>query len=359
MGHAAALKVEVRKQRRGDPWSLELTAPTIRLAVLWLTTRCNLRCGYCYMRGGEAAGEDMTADTLERVFKRFGTDDLEEVQLAGGEPSLVPERVEHAARLARSVGVERIGLQTNGVELDEPLLKIIRRYRIGIGISLDGPPRIHDALRGEAERTLQTLDRLECLRIPVGITAVVSRHNVATLPEFALLLGRYRCVRSLGLDVLRVAGRAKAGDLPTTDALREAYTGLVQALDWVNRHREDPIRLREETHRRPSFNGYCPAAGGHSVVVTPDASLYPCSSLVGDRAHFCGTLDQPDERRLTAGLTGYLEQCASCSIDGTCRGRCPARAALNPDAGRLDCLLRFASIGSTTPDAKEQGKTHV
>jgi len=70
----------------------------IRYLILPLTTRCNLACAYCYT-GGTTEPAEMTEGLLEAALKQVDTGRGRfHLQITGGEPTLVPERVEAAVR---------------------------------------------------------------------------------------------------------------------------------------------------------------------------------------------------------------------------------------------------------------------
>lgn len=321
-----------------------------KLLVVWVTTRCQLRCRYCYMQAGDVPEADLDVKTFATAAQNLGLGAGAEVQIAGGEPLLVPDVVEAVAEQARRLGVSRISMQTNGIainELGERFIALAKRYRIGVGVSLDAPPATNDRVRGRSGDVLRGLARLEAAGIPFGVTAVVSRETVATLPDLGLLLAGFSQARSLGLDILRPAGRATEEDLPSAPTLRQAFVTLSERLAWVNRQRAVPLRLRElaaaDCGGDPARAGYCPSEFGLGAALTADGSLYPCASLAGRPEYYCGTAATPDFARLRVGLPPDTSACGKCAASG-CRGRCPALALLSPRAGKLDCLMRLAVV---------------
>ena len=195
-------------------------ATGLRFLVVWATTRCQLRCRYCYMSAGDVPEIDLDPEVFVTAASNLGVNASTEIQIAGGEPLLVPDVVEAIVERARRLGVTRISVQTNGVAVDECCIALIQRYRLGIGVSLDGPPAVNERVRGRSADVLRGLARLEAAGIPFGVTAVVSRDNVDALPDLGLLLAGFSQARSLGLDILRPAGRAQETDLAAPAALR-------------------------------------------------------------------------------------------------------------------------------------------
>jgi uncharacterized protein len=319
----------------------------VELLVLWLTIRCQLRCRYCYLGSARqdetAAGADMTMETVERVLGLIEPSELQTLQLAGGEPTLNRDVLRQTVQLARRLGITRIALQSNGCDWDDALIAFCMKHQIGVGLSIDGLPDVHDRQRGRGAETWNLLRRCEEAGLSVGITVVPTNDSVGELPILGAALSGFSCVRSLGIDLPRLAGHAQASDLPEASALRAAVNDLRMLLTWSNLRRPNPLTLREAGAglagaRQP----YCPAEAGRALVVAPDGRLAPCGSLLVDPVFGCGHLDRSDCIDVSRQLP--RASCGDCGLRDRCRGRCPSRAILNPDEGRLDCVIRHAAM---------------
>ncbi|MFH0727795.1 MAG: radical SAM protein [Pseudomonadota bacterium] len=264
----------------------------IRYLILVLTTRCNLRCRYCYA-GDSDRNADMTPDVMERAFALAGESGRSfHLQLTGGEPTLVPERIEAAARLARNtVNCRSVGIQTNATRLTPELLTLLKHYDIQIGVSFDGPPAVHQQQRGMASETLKGLGLLESARVPFRVTTVVTRFNAMLLDHVVLALAGYSQARGIALDLVVNKGQAlSGGDIMPADRcmLEKGLPAMRTALDRVNARRAVPIQWREWDRLRPAagvtreMSAFCHAAHGQSVAVTPDGRLFPCGQTLED-----------------------------------------------------------------------------
>jgi uncharacterized protein len=135
----------------------------VRELVLKIHQRCNLACDYCYVytqadqswRDRPAAmSDEIWQAALGRLSRHVRRHKLNRVRIVlhGGEPLLFgADRLGRLARAARAVipgscAVE-IGLQTNGILLDPGMMAVLRRHRISVGLSVDGPPAVHDRHR--------------------------------------------------------------------------------------------------------------------------------------------------------------------------------------------------------------------
>lgn len=162
--------------------------------VLKIAERCNLKCPYCYFffAGDESYKSDpkvipmgVVEDTAR--FLHAGAVELGlgrvDISLHGGEPMMVGKKRFKAicdtlrAPFQSADGPRlRLNIQTNGVLIDEEWVDILKEYRIGVGVSLDGPKHIHDKVRID-HRNRGTYDQtargIALLQRRMGVAALV------------------------------------------------------------------------------------------------------------------------------------------------------------------------------------------
>jgi uncharacterized protein len=160
----------------------ETTPVPISEYVVKAASRCDLACDYCYVytmadQSWRTRPLFPSPETVEATASRIGehasTHGLDAVSIAvhGGEPLLAgAERITGLVTAVRracpdDVAVD-VRLQTNGVLLDEPMLRTLRAQGIRVGVSLDGGPTQHDRHRrrhdgrGSWEATAKALNLL-------------------------------------------------------------------------------------------------------------------------------------------------------------------------------------------------------
>ena len=321
--------------------------------ILVLTTRCNLRCSYCY-HGDPVARRDMESVTLGRAFAlaASGTGPLH-IQLTGGEPCFVPRLIEEAAERARRLSRPvTMGVQTNGTFLNRTVVDLFRRHRLQVGVSLDGSPQMQESLRGQAAETLRGLMLLEAEQIPFRVTTVVSDRNAGRLDRLAWLLAGFAQARGIGLDLLVMKGNAGTSDstpLPAeSDQLIRGVEALLKALIAINRQREIPLQLREWDLVRRMLamppqpdRSFCQAGLGTSLAVHPDGRLFPCGQTLGDERF---EVDIATGSGFPAFAKTHLatskRNCAGCPLELRCPNDCPSRLVYNdPQTHLLACDL--------------------
>ncbi|WP_310598616.1 radical SAM protein [Desulfobulbus sp.] len=329
-------------------------AHRIDYLILPLTTRCNLRCRYCY-HGTPATHRDMDRAAMDQAFAlaASGTGPLH-IQLTGGEPCLVPHLIEAAGERARRLSRPwTMAMQTNGTCLDRKIVDLIGRFHLQVGVSLDGSPWMQESLRGQATETLRGLMLLEAQKIPFRVTTVVCGRNADQLDRLAWLLAAFRQARGLGLDLLVMKGHAGAhAESPgfaESGALIRGVEALVRALTAINRQRETPLRLREwdlvrrmlALPGRQSARTFCRAGAGTSLAVHPDGRCFPCGQTLADeRFELPAAETAAVLPLLSPSLAALRHDCGACPLMERCPGDCPSRLLFNPAPARfLACDL--------------------
>jgi uncharacterized protein len=300
--------------------------------MLLLSGRCNQRCAYCFAVDGIPL-EDLSPEAAKHAMKRYLVPDRDAtVQFAGGEPFLAfPAMAELIDWGRMHYPLVRFAVQTNGTLGDEGQWDYLVQRRVGIGISLDGAPRVNERQRGDTARVLATLASLQTMGVGVNITAVVTGDSIGGLGELLLLCGSFPCIRTVNLDIVRpVKGRGVS--IPSEEQIDEMVDTMFRTLQYVNARRVPPLRIREieqvRSHRSSHTpQPFCHGAAGQALAVTPDEQLYPCAALVGDSRFRVGHIgEEVVERAGVLACAGvYPEQCVDCPVRFACRGGCPSR----------------------------------
>jgi uncharacterized protein len=183
------------------PAAADPARPVFNFVLVKLASRCNIACTYCYwFRDGDvykkpavltAEAEDAFCARLEEHIREFDLTDFL-IVFHGGEPLLFPKRrftalQEKLCEIEERTGclIER-GVCTNAILIDKEWTEIFKAYEVGVSISVDGPPDIHDANRidfhgkGTHAATLAGIDCVREAGIEIGLISVC---NPATDPE--------------------------------------------------------------------------------------------------------------------------------------------------------------------------------
>jgi uncharacterized protein len=135
--------------------------PSISSVVLKVASPCNLNCDYCYIYNHEDQAWKRRPKLLSsEVFDAFlaRVDEYARefghrmsIVFHGGEPTLIgwETLAGFVAKTRATLGERLAGLsmQTNGTLIDAAWADALKDMSIGVGVSIDGPPEVHDAAR--------------------------------------------------------------------------------------------------------------------------------------------------------------------------------------------------------------------
>ncbi len=243
--------------------------------LLEVTERCDLRCRFCFARGGESAREpglDELKDAIRDIARQCGGPLL---QLSGGEPTLrddLPELV----RFAKEAGCRYVQLNTNGLRLAREPDYVKRLADAGLDIvflQFDGTrDEIFEVLRGAPLLAEKTEAIRVCGAARIGVTlvpTVVRGVNDADLGRLVAFASEHApAVRGVHFQPVSYFGR-----YPGAPKAEDRYT-----LDRLMADLAEQAGIPLESFM-PSRCDH-PLCGFHaSFLIEPDGSLRPLSSI--------------------------------------------------------------------------------
>jgi uncharacterized protein len=318
---------------------------------------CNMACRYCYYldqspAGPGAAPPRMSGDLLETYMAQHIAacpDEIVRFSWHGGEPTILG--LDYFREI---VGLERRlcppgrrianGLQTNGTLLDDAWGRFLAAEGFAVGLSLDGPRRIHDRYRltraGKSafDETLRGYEVLRRHGVPTDILCVVGAHNVRQPAEV------YRFFKSLGasfvtfLPLVESRPDAPGGVSPETVPAAAWGDFLCAVFDeWVAGDiGRIKIQIVEEAartafgqeHSMCIFRPVC----GDIPILERNGDVYACDHFV-DPGHRLGNigetrlvdiLESPVLRAFGNAKSETLPRvCRTCEVLEMCNGECP------------------------------------
>lgn len=325
----------------------------IKLLVLRLTERCNLRCAYCYAARDNEPDFEMNEQTALRAVELCCPPGGSlRIQFTGGEPLLKLGLMEAVAAFGQATKRKLIlSVQTNGTLLTPDTCQRLKAIQCGVGVSLDGigeANRLRVFPDGTAsfDAVVQGVRNLGQAGMSCGMTAVVTRANathLGQLADLALYLGN---IAGVGLDLFRPLGRGAGQDLsPDPEELTWGIRALKKQA-WKLEGAKIPFKFREleRLRKRRALTGcsetYCYAQTNLSLAVDGRGDCWPCSSLAGWNGYLLGNIRNGlPESNCKANDLASPERCRQCDSFALCLGGCPAGRVGQEEINRLTCVM--------------------
>jgi uncharacterized protein len=329
---------------------------------------CNLECRYCYYLGKERLYPEsrsfrMPDDLLEAYIVQHieaAPDEIIRFSWHGGEPTVLG--LDFFRKITALQGKHRPsrrtianGLQTNGVLLDEEWGRFLAAEGFAVGLSLDGPPDMHDPYRvgkdgrPTHERAMRGYELLRKHGVPTDILCVVNAANVRFPTDV------YRFFKRIGAPYVSFLPMV----WPPTDIRPEAGPESVPADAWgdflcavfdewvsgdigrikVQIFEEAARTAFNQEHSLCIFRPVC----GDVPVVEHNGDFYSCDHFV-DAEHRIGNiletplsdlLESPAQRAFgQAKLKTLPRTCLKCEVRDMCNGECPKNRFLRTADGK-------------------------
>jgi uncharacterized protein len=270
----------------------------------------------------------------------------------GGEPLLAGADFYRKALPLLAEGLSHLktafALQSNLWVITPELAKILAKYNIPIGSSLDGPQEINDLQRGKGyyEKTMKGYEIAKANGLKVSFICTFTKHSVKLKEEI------FNFFMDNGFNLkLHPALPSLRSDEPEKWALDpEEYGKLLIYL--MDKYLENlgRIEIMNIDHLcKAYFTGrgtVCTFVDcmGSTFAVGPEGSIYPCYRFIGMPEYIMGNVrDHPskedlarsDAWKLMHQFKEYVDkECGQCSYIKFCRGGCPYNAIV-PTGGKI------------------------
>lgn len=149
-----------------------------------LGVACNISCHYCYQNPQRDAGNFGAKYSIE-AMKEAVEKEGGPFTLFGGEALLVP--IDDLEKLWKW-GLEKYGqngVQTNGVLITDAHIELFKKYKVHVGVSIDGPGELNDIrwagsldkTRASTEKTERAIEKLIASGILPSLIVTLHRNN--------------------------------------------------------------------------------------------------------------------------------------------------------------------------------------
>jgi len=261
---------------------------------LAVTYRCNLKCSMCNIWQKAEGRDEIQLNEIKEFFNRVNK--FSWVTITGGEPFLredLPLIAETVTYYCRNLSV--LHFATNGM-LEEKIIELIRKVHnlhkklhIAVTVSIDGPPQLHDKIRGvrgsweRAIRTFKALKKISRVQPRIGFT--FSHANLRSFAEMVRSIkNSYQNIKSddINVNVFHKSGFYYGNqDLPGLDkrVLSEEISSIlnteIEETSLANLLRRTYLKLYLKYLSAGKSPLRCKALSS-SFYLDPYGNIFPC-----------------------------------------------------------------------------------
>ena len=327
----------------------------IHTIILKAVSHCNLACRYCSAHAPGKQESTLDASFISNVFheliKTQSLSDKVTVLWHGGEPTLYPTNMarnvmEDLARQSRENGIEiQYTIQTNGYSICDEWHLLIQDFHITPGISLDGPPEIHNLIRRSKDgkdtydSILNTIERFKDSGIRPAVLSVIDKRHYQNVELYCDWLTEMKLPVRLNpyIDYQQNTPHWKEYyqflKAIFEEILAREYVCSIEPLDNLIK-----ALLLQCPPGECSYSGHC---GQHIICLSPGNLLAPCGRMADNAsAYSCFIQDGMIGSALNSILSESSRiqveyqaktHCSSCPYKAYCNGFCPAIRMLDSD----------------------------
>lgn len=303
--------------------------PSLGRLTINISNACNLWCSYCYADHGHyhAPKSFMPVERAETIVERIVEQysNVESVQFFGGEPLLNLHAIEascmafvRAAEKGLILRLPKFVATTNGTVSTPQALALLKKWRIDLTISWDGPKDVHDTERpfvgrGSSFDKLQTsLERYRRNNIAFGIECTYGRHqyergiSVVDLlnyfheqtdqrvfhiaPTFLPSTHKNSERKIFRGEAAKTNSERRLDEERIVELFREAASYSVpNLLSGVGPVLEFAERIVHQIVKRQQSKSFCPAFFTQ-MSIAADGSVFPCFMFMGDQDFNMGNI---------------------------------------------------------------------
>lgn len=327
----------------------------LKAICLHVAHGCNAACTYCFAGEGEYCmaesglmSTEVGRKAIDFLIANSGKRKNLEVDFFGGEPLLnwqmVKDTVAYARSIEKGAGKNfRFTLTTNGMLIDDDVIKFSNKEMSNVVMSLDGRKEVNDRFR-----ITKSGRGIYDIVLPKFIDFAEAREHKdyyvrGTYTSYNLdFFEDIMHIADLGFKEISLEPVVCSEDEPY--GIRDEHIPKIyDQYDKLAKEMARRNKMGEEEFNFYHFNinlegGPCISkrvsgcgVGTEYLAVTPKGELYPCHQFVGDEDFYLGNLDTGIVNTDVTGRFGSCnvysrEECRNCFAKLYCSGGCSANA---------------------------------
>ena len=161
-------------------------------AVFEITKQCNCFCKHCFTNAGNKLKFEMNAQQIIRAIDELITANINFITISGGEPTIRSDLICVLEKIKRRSDTV-IGLFTNGFNISDANINILKNRIDQFVVSIDGQKNNHDSLRGTGtyDKVIELLTLFSENDVIFSIQMMVSDYSFQDLSHIVELGIKY------------------------------------------------------------------------------------------------------------------------------------------------------------------------
>ena len=317
---------------------------------LIVSETCNFRCDYCiHFRNREISGcpnnfrtlmnfevARTSVDQYLSILRQHGKT-AASISFGGGEPLLAWQVIKQIIEYCLSTYGTRFAfhfsLTTNASLITPEIAQLLKQYQVELASSLDGfregnnRVRLTKAGDGTYDLILAGLKNLESVNYPLQVIGMtMNEKNFPFLDERIIDWAAERGISNIRIDIDIIDMVALATEAIVQKIMQVYQYAKAHGIE-VSGYWSRPAKNLTKSTIDPRGVAFCGAARGNTLCVNPSGTIYSCgySNIQFGTISQFGLLFSPEKeyhRFVRNHLTGAMEMCRGCIIEGQCAGGC-------------------------------------
>lgn len=338
-----------------------------------LTNRCNMQCKYC-LRDVNHAAQSASPKTVEDICSYINEYAATyhpkniSIQPWGGEPLLELDKILTMRRLINPSGTKvHFSIETNGLLLNDEVLKKIYDARIGLGVSIDGHAAIHDEQRisasGMGTHRIVEAHLKKALKLfgeRVGTITTITKKSAPHIEHILDYFVQEVELKHVKFNFVHPSLFFDCDDICVDDELIAETIlcllhRLIELIESGYRIEEHNISVKLRNILTNRFTDICHSRGCNGgrrmIAFDRDGNIYPCEMTDMPKEKLGSIYDSGDLTELLAQSAATCdffcakkeEICETCEWYIFCRGGCTMRTIScgkrPPMIDRIECAV--------------------
>lgn len=339
--------------------------------ILDLTKKCNFDCIYCFrdLDCTDTISFEVLQDILDYIHAYCRKSNLQSIslQMWGGEPVLAMDRIQYVVDFFRESELTvTMDVETNASAVTPDIARKLHQWGIHVGVSLDGPPALHDRQR-KLRSGKNSSALVECgvrnlqqyYGDDLGGICVITRYNYRHIREMIDYFYYGLGLKSMKFNLVR--DNAHAGEhalgLSEEEAAQFADDLMKELLAYRRMgadFSEGNLELKVQNLLQRASTSFCISQGcqGGKKIISFDqqGNIFPCEMTDFQEEKIGSIYDNIEltkQIEIAANRNRFFlpkkdARCTDCPWWYFCRGGCSSRnhyAARDGKADLVECAL--------------------